>query len=77
MRVRDWIIRNIREYDNSLIPTEDIKEYGVEEMQKAIEEILGEPIEIRKSVVSKYDNSNTVDLRMNKEKEALYIAQRK
>ncbi len=77
MRVRDWIIRNIREYDNSLIPTEDIKEYGVEEMQKAIEKILGEPIEIRKSVVSKYDNSNTVDLRMNKEKEALYIAQRK
>lgn len=77
MRVRDWIIRNIREYDNSLIPTEDIKEYGIEEMQKAIEEILGEPIEIRKSVVSKYDNSNTVDLRMNKEKEALYIAQRK
>lgn len=77
MRVRDWIIRNIREYDNSLIPTEDIKEYGVEKMQKAIEEILGEPIEIRKSVVSKYDNSNTVDLRMNKEKEALYIAQRK
>lgn len=77
MRVRDWIIRNIREYDNSLIPTEDIKEYGVEKMQKAIEEILEEPIEIRKSVVSKYDNSNTVDLRMNKEKEALYIAQRK
>ena len=77
MRVREWIIRNIREYDNSLIPTEDIKECGIEKMQKAIEEILGEPIEIRKSVVSKYDNSNTVDLRMNKEKEALYIAQRK
>lgn len=77
MQSREWIIRNIREYGNSLIPTEDIKKYGVEEMQKMIEEILGEPIEIKKSVVSKYDNSNTVDLRMNKEKEALYIAQRK
>lgn len=77
MQSREWIIRNIREYGNSLIPTEDIKKYGVEEMRKIIEEILGEPIEIRKSVVSKYDNSNTVDLRMNKEKEALYIAQRK
>lgn len=47
-----WIIRNLLQFSNSLVPNDDIKKYGVEYVQQRLEKILGAPVEIEKREVT-------------------------
>lgn len=47
-----WIVQNLLTFSNSLVPNDDIKEYGVEYVQARLEKILGTPVEIEKREVT-------------------------
>ena len=47
-----WIVQNLLIYSNSLVPNDDIKEYGIEYVQERLQKILGTPVEIEKREVA-------------------------
>lgn len=47
-----WIVQNLLTFSNSLVPNEDIKEYGAEYVQARLEKIIGAPVEIEKREVT-------------------------
>ncbi len=47
-----WIVQNLLTFSNSLVPNDDIKEYGIEYVQERLEKILGTPVEIEKREVT-------------------------
>lgn len=47
-----WIVQNLLIYSNSLVPNDDIKEYGIEYVQERLQKILGTPVEIEKREVT-------------------------
>ena len=43
-----WIVRNILMYGNSLIPSREVKKYGVAYIERRLGSILGETISVEK-----------------------------
>ena len=49
MTIPEWIIRNLQDYGNSVLPNELIEKHGEKEVVEAIQEKMGCFIEIRKT----------------------------
>lgn len=43
-----WAVQNLRQYCNTLLPPELIKDYGVEKIEGVLATIIGEPVLIEK-----------------------------
>lgn len=43
-----WAVQNLRQYGNTLLPPELIKDYGVEKIEGVLATIIGEPVLIEK-----------------------------
>lgn len=55
LRANDgWIIRNLLEYRNCLIPNKTIHRYGIEQVEKRLSDIIGEYVAIDERLPEDY-----------------------
>lgn len=76
MRIAEWIIDNLSQYGNSLVPNNLIKLYGIRKAEKEIAELAGYPVLIEERMIDNYDLNIDPKKRKKPKKDALYIATR-
>lgn len=47
-KINGWAVQNLRQYGNSLLPPELIKDYGAEKIEGVLSTIIAEPVWIDK-----------------------------
>ena len=47
-KINGWAVQNLRQYGNSLLPPELIKDYGAEKIEGVLSTIIAEPVWINK-----------------------------
>ncbi len=74
MRIADWIIRNLQDHGNSIVPNELIEKHGEKEVVEAIQEKMGCLIEIRK--VESTLSTAPLNNHSHRKLEIVYIAEK-
>ncbi len=74
MTIPEWIIRNLQDHGNSVVPNELIEKYGEKEVVEAIQEKMGCLIEIRK--VESTLSTAPLNSHSHRKLEIVYIAEK-
>lgn len=76
MRIAEWIVRNLNEYGNSLVPNNLFKLYSLESVEKEIQSKVDYEIFIEKRMVEEADYNFNPRRRKKTKKDTLYICWR-
>ncbi len=73
MRIAEWIIENLDQYGNSLVPNNLVRLYPIEELEDEIKRMAGYDVMIEKRMIDKLDFNHNTNKRHKPKKEPLYI----
>lgn len=74
MTIQDWIIRNLQDHGNSVVPNDLIRKHGEKAVVEAIQEKMGCLIEIRK--VESTLSTAPLNSHSHRKLEIVYIAEK-
>lgn len=78
MTIPEWIIRNLQDHGNSVLPNELIRKHGVKKVEHELSKATGYIVLIETRWMDKDPTPfvNAEDIKKKREKEVLYVAVR-
>lgn len=78
MKIDSWIVRNLIEYRNTLIPNKIMGNYSKEELEIELSKLSGMPVQVYSTKIPRYDQgayvSGTSITKIRKQMDTLWIA---